>query len=527
MVLDFDALLPPGQSLWPHQSCGVATALIERRTILGDAMGLGKTVQALISAEAAEAYPVAIACPASLKDNWAHEITRFLPHRESFIAAGQPADHGAEINIVSYNLLQRWLPTLTDVNTVILDESHYCNNLSRRRSRSALALARRVPADGLVLALTGTPFVNKPAELVSQLRLIGRLHAVTPQPADPADERAWVTAFREEWCKDEASLRQLHRLLCQTCYIRRGREVIGHDGTRRNVVRLSLDGALAEYYEAENDLIRYLAERDGLAAPTRAGSSGGLSRLSHLRRLVGEAKIWAAREWADNFLRSNPGRSLVVLADHRAVQQALVEYYDCPHILDGEPDVEDQERRFQSGQSRVIVAPLSFGGECHALTGTSDVLFVELGWAPGQYAQDQYAQDQYAQDQYAQDQYAQDQYAQDQCAQDQCAQDQCAQDQCAQDRYAQEEPGPDRAGQTGLGTFAWYLLGAKTIDEGVWKILERKRAMFRAGAEGRAGGKAEELSTALELLDEYRFREPHVGLARHPSNIIPFRGKAS
>lgn len=50
-MFNFDSLLPRGLSLWPYQTCGVATALLERRIIIGDEMGLGKSVQALITIE--------------------------------------------------------------------------------------------------------------------------------------------------------------------------------------------------------------------------------------------------------------------------------------------------------------------------------------------------------------------------------------------------------------------------------------------------------------------------------------------
>jgi SNF2 family DNA or RNA helicase len=66
-------------------------------------MGLGKTVQALVATEAAEAYPSVIACPASLRANWVNEINKFLPHREALIATGKPAGREADITVISYS----------------------------------------------------------------------------------------------------------------------------------------------------------------------------------------------------------------------------------------------------------------------------------------------------------------------------------------------------------------------------------------------------------------------------------------
>src|ERR1019366_10606582 len=58
---------------------------------------------------------------------------------------------------------------------LVLDESHYCKNAAAKRTQAVQRLSAVVPNDGLVLALTGTPVMNRPAELISQLRILGRL----------------------------------------------------------------------------------------------------------------------------------------------------------------------------------------------------------------------------------------------------------------------------------------------------------------------------------------------------------------
>jgi SWI/SNF-related matrix-associated actin-dependent regulator 1 of chromatin subfamily A len=49
------------------------------RLLLGDEMGVGKTIQALgICAAYYSEWPVLIICPATLKYNWKAEIMKFL-----------------------------------------------------------------------------------------------------------------------------------------------------------------------------------------------------------------------------------------------------------------------------------------------------------------------------------------------------------------------------------------------------------------------------------------------------------------
>jgi SNF2 family DNA or RNA helicase len=80
------------------------------RFLLGDEMGVGKTVQALaISYCFKSDWPLVIVCPASLKYNWKDECMRWIPNLHSddvqIIESGkEPLDLGATIFIMSYDL---------------------------------------------------------------------------------------------------------------------------------------------------------------------------------------------------------------------------------------------------------------------------------------------------------------------------------------------------------------------------------------------------------------------------------------
>ena len=70
-----------GGELKPFQRAGVRYLLAQRRTLLADEQGLGKTIEALATIEADSAYPAVVVCPASLKLNWLRELERWLPDR--------------------------------------------------------------------------------------------------------------------------------------------------------------------------------------------------------------------------------------------------------------------------------------------------------------------------------------------------------------------------------------------------------------------------------------------------------------
>ena len=66
---DAELELELGGELHPFQRAGVRYALERRRTFIADEQGLGKTVQALATLEADDAFPAVVVCPASMKLN--------------------------------------------------------------------------------------------------------------------------------------------------------------------------------------------------------------------------------------------------------------------------------------------------------------------------------------------------------------------------------------------------------------------------------------------------------------------------
>lgn len=199
-TLSFDHLLPEGESLFDYQHVGVAYALVARRCFIADEQGLGKTRQALVALEAADAYPAIVVCKASLKANWENEVRRCLPHRSVEVVGGsRPYTTESDIVIINFDILSTWEPFLDAPQALVVDESHYLKEKGTdkkpvQRTRAALALAERVPADGFVFLLSGTPLLNRPIELVSQLQILGALKDIAPRPARARPTRTGSTA---------------------------------------------------------------------------------------------------------------------------------------------------------------------------------------------------------------------------------------------------------------------------------------------------------------------------------------------
>src|SRR6266699_6809574 len=159
---------PAALELMPHQGQLVAAAAAGHRTfLLADEPGLGKTAEALLAAEAANAYPLLVVVPSVVKTNWAREAARWTPHRPATVVQGdgEAVDGFADIVVLNYEVLDRHMGWLGDFDFrgMVVDEAHFIKNKAAQRSRHVLALSGRIRSRAgrpLLMALTGTPLIN-------------------------------------------------------------------------------------------------------------------------------------------------------------------------------------------------------------------------------------------------------------------------------------------------------------------------------------------------------------------------------
>jgi SWI/SNF-related matrix-associated actin-dependent regulator 1 of chromatin subfamily A len=422
-----------GGTLQPFQWAGVRYALDVRRTFLADEQGLGKTVEALATLEADDAYPAVVICPASLKLNWERETKRWLPHREVCVVEGRsPVPHTGEITILNYEIVAAHREELARLHpkALVVDESHYAKNPQAKRTQAVRRLAGTLDDSALRLALTGTPVLNHADELISQLRVIGRLE-------DFGSGARFSRQFQGPLTEE-----RLHWHLRRRCFVRRLKsEVLPQlPPKRRVVVPVALDNK-REYRLAEEDVIAWLREQPldlgelnaRIAATLRAER---LAQLTTLQRLAARGKLSAALQWIADFLES--GEPLVVFARHVDVQRAVLERFpDAAHLLGADAIGERDEavRAFQRPDGpQLIVAATRVAAQGITLTRASNVAFLELEWTPAMHDQ-------------------------------------------AEDRT-------HRIGQRDAVT-AWYLLAADTIDETMARLVEAKRSHISAVTDGR------------------------------------------
>lgn len=416
-------------TLMPYQRAGVAYLARARRSFLADEMGLGKTIQAIATVHHLGAYPAIVVCPASLKINWQREIRKWTGGRTAILAgrgnlgAVRGLAGNAEWIVLNYDILAAGAEevegpdgkTVTEYEMVsalrslgpralILDESHYAKNPKAQRTMAVKDLASGIPPDGIVLCVSGTPLLNRPKELVSQLEILGHIGD------GPGREfgRAW--SFLKRYCdahRDKygwdvsgaSNLEELNQRLRSRCYVRRRKE----DVLTELPPKLRADtwvepetADMREYRKAEQELISYLAARAAelaraagtdptaaaMAAAIRAEAAEHLVRINTLRKLIAKAKLEPIKEWVETFLASS-NRKLVVFAHHREILESLVSEFKALKIIGGD-DLGERQKAVDLFQDpagpRLIVCSIKAAGVGLTLTAASDVAFAELDW---------------------------------------------------------------------------------------------------------------------------------------------------
>ena len=179
--------------LYPYQREGVAWLAPLTKGAIFDQMGLGKSVQALLSAPAGA--PILVICPNNAKGVWVREAIGPRPNepregwRSDLKVSTLSGRKGfrwpkvGELCVINYDILPdvrkklpagdedrvRWQYLIDDPlpgTVIISDEIHACKNsaaLRTKRFRDLRAMVLR--KGGRVWGLTGTPVLNRPMEL--------------------------------------------------------------------------------------------------------------------------------------------------------------------------------------------------------------------------------------------------------------------------------------------------------------------------------------------------------------------------
>ena len=412
---------PAGLELMPHQGQLVAAAAAGHRAfLLADEPGLGKTAQALLAAEAANAYPLVAVVPNVVKTNWAREAALWVPHRRATVVQGdgEAVDGFADIVVLNYEVLDRHLGWLGDLGFrgMVVDEAHFMKNKTSQRSQNVLALSGRIRSRTdrpLLMALTGTPLINDIDDFRAIWQFLGWIDDSQPlgELMDALEDNGLTPADRGFY----ATARQC---VIDLGIVRRRKLDVAADIPARRIADLPVEldeQAGRSIRAAERALAARMAARYQTALANRSSGTGGIdhdlvrrvarSELKEaataqsgdnvftMMRRIGQAKAELAADYAAQLARS--AGKIVFFAKHVDVMDAAEEVFArqgvrFSSIRGGQTPTVRQanvEAFVNDPDVAVAVCSLTAAGVGLNLQVASNIVLAELSWTDAEQTQ--------------------------------------------------------------------------------------------------------------------------------------------
>lgn len=420
--------LPPCPDLMTpmdFQNAGVEYQVRRRNGLIGDAPGLGKTIEAILLSNAIGALRTLVVCPASLRLNWEREIWKWstIPNVTTYVI--NKSKDGASLQhnycIVSYDLVKNphihaaLMDGLWD--HVIFDEAHALKDPQGNQRTKAIcgwvSKGEYIPGlcevAGRMTLLSGTILPNQPIECYNAIRLIdheainlasledfrefyyGMGEGMVRTPVwDEARQAMISTAhWSDEVRNVPRNLLDLQYRLRSKIMVRRLKEDVLPQLPPKQwhpfPIQIDADIRRAMKHEGWSAAAK-LYDMDPHAFDAGVPIDGAVSTA---RRLIGEAKAPAVARYIKELIEEEGLAKIVVSAWHHSVLQYLrdeLSKYGLVY-MDGTTSTKNKQKavdQFQLNRKlKIILGQQLPLGEGWTLTEAQDVVFAEFDWVPG------------------------------------------------------------------------------------------------------------------------------------------------
>ena len=356
-----DQAVPLKMNLFPYQATGVAYSLQKKKVIIGDQPGLGKTAQAIATVTAANAFPALVICPSSLKINWQREWHMWTDKKAMILNDNVKQNFHlfwssglTQVFIVNYESLKKYFvqsinkPEMEELRlnhikfkeqftgifkSVIIDESHRVKSLATQQTKFTKGICT---GKEYILALTGTPVINKPKDLISQLGIIEQLSAF-----------GGYKNFVQRYCSGPnkaSNLRELNYKLNLNCFYRRDKQDVLKDlpAKTRQIALCEITNR-KEYANAEADLVQYLIKYKGADDEKIARLLRGkiMVMIGILKNISARGKLKDVFEFVDDILES--GEKFVLFAELHEIVDLLKARYPNAVSVTGRDNLQQRD----------------------------------------------------------------------------------------------------------------------------------------------------------------------------------------
>lgn len=395
--------------LYPYQLEGVEFFVRNNGGMLFDEMGVGKSAQAIGYIVHSLKQKILIVCPSSVKYAWENECLKWSYLRPCVICdkndINEEAINNYEVFIINYDLLHYFVNIKIKetpkrktakyaikeeflkigFDCLIIDECHFIKSIKSRRNKITTLISRYIPSK---ILLSGTPMLNRTAELFSALNII--------------DNKIWNNWFFFTqrysgghfgiWgyeAKGATNIEELKNRI-NKYYLRREKKDVLKDLPSKIFTEIPFvlpSDSRNEYNLAVNSLIEYLKsykEKDSNSI-TKSMKQEELVRLNELRQITTNAKFDTAKEIIENIIENE--NKIVIFSCYNSILKNLYEYFkkQAVIIIGETSDIIRKEsiEKFQNDDKiKIFLGGYLSAGIGITLTRASNILLCDQPWRP-------------------------------------------------------------------------------------------------------------------------------------------------
>lgn len=404
--------------LFQFQKEGVSKMLeMETNILLADEMGLGKTPQGSMYLKLKSgALPAIVICPASLKQNWANEIKKWVGVDSAILEGRNPECLSEEylkkypVWIINYDILgtedkeekrkemerrkkakenglpfrkkllhvSGWCDEIIkhDFKTIIADEVQYISELETIRARGVLQICNSLKKSKK-LFISGTPYETRTSQFYACLHILAPEYFNNEYKFKMRYCNPVKTYFG--WKFDGLSnAEELHSMVSKFMIRRLKKDVLKDLPPKiRAVVPMTVspsDRKLYDDIDREFELAILSGEKK---------KSEQLGHIAHLKKGAYKAKQNAVIQWIKDYLTFQNKKLVVFIYHHETYDALMKEFGYCSVGLTGETPANQRQNlvdRFQNDEKvYLFIGQIKASGVGLTLTKASATAFVEFG----------------------------------------------------------------------------------------------------------------------------------------------------
>jgi len=360
-----------------YQIKGMEVYLKTKRILIGDDIGIGKTMIAILSMLHNETLPCVVVVQTHLTAQWKYEIERFTNLRVHIIKVTSPYNlPEADVYITKYSCIAGWIDVFRKniFKSAVFDECQELRRFDSKKYRSASALSESVE---YCLGLSASPVYNYGDEIFNVI------DAIKDNALGRMDDflREWVP-YGDKKVKDPQALGTYLRE--NFLMLRRTRQEVGRELPPVNKIIHTVEYD-AETVKKADEIAMQLAIKVTTGSFVERGVAARDLDI-FVRQQTGIAKARGVAEYCKILLENK--EPIVLAAWHRAVYDILLkelaEFKPVMYTGSETPAQKEKAKEaFVKGETDCFIISLRSGIGLDGLQARCNtVVIAELDWSP-------------------------------------------------------------------------------------------------------------------------------------------------